>query len=71
MMSNQKSSTAKFDKVQAQEQFEIYKETGVGKIPRVSENKLGYSEAYAEGWSRIFGKEEDSDSQESNPDSEK
>lgn len=56
---------SKFDQGQAIEQFERYKETGVGKIPTINQNKIGYSEAYAEGWQRIFGaKEEDSTTQE-------
>lgn len=64
----QKISEEKFDRSKAIDQFEQYKETGIGKIPQVSVNKLGYSEAYAEGWQRIFGKkdeeldEKDSDS---------
>jgi len=49
----------KFDAVRASEQFEQYKETGGsksgGKIINLQPNKLGYSEAYAEGWERIFG----------------
>lgn len=54
-----KVNRKQFDKSQAVEQFEQYKETGVGSIPKVNQNKLGYSDAYAEGWQRIFGKKEE------------
>ena len=49
----------KNDKGAAIEQFERYKETGKGSLMKTNENKLGYSEAYAEGWQRIFGKKEE------------
>lgn len=61
-----KIKRSKFDQSQAIEQFEQYKETGNGSIPKINENKLGYSEAYAEGWERIFGKKEDEEDQSNN-----
>lgn len=54
----------KFDAVRASEQFEQYKETGSGRMPKLNPNKLGYSDLYAEGWERIFGKEDDNESAE-------
>lgn len=46
----------KFDQGAAIEQFERYKATGNGKMVFVKENFGGYSDAYAEGWSRILVK---------------
>lgn len=54
-----KTTRTKFDQSQAIEQFEQYKETGKGAIIKVKENHAGYSAAYSEGWSRIFGKKEE------------
>lgn len=54
-----KVNRTKFDQSQAIEQFEQYKETGKGKIIALKENFGGYSEAYAEGWQRIFGKKDE------------
>lgn len=56
---NHKVNETKFDRVQAEEQFERYKETGKGTIIKINPNKLGYSDAYAEGWQRIFGKKDE------------
>lgn len=51
----------KFNRDKATEQFEKYKETGKSSIVKDNPNKIGYSELYAEGWSKIFEKKEPSD----------
>jgi len=54
-----KTNRAPFDRSRAEESFERYKETGKGAIMKLNPNKLGYSDAYADGWQRIFGKKTD------------
>ena len=52
-------SRRKISKNQAIEQFERFKETKDASGIDVKENHAGYSSAYAEGWTRIFGKKDE------------